>query len=903
MPAEAGAATVTIIVAPGERFSLAPRSLRSLAAHTARPFQLVYVDAGSPVAVRNEIAALAAVHGFTVIRNERPLPPNQARNIGLAAATGDVVVFTDNDLLFTPGWLPPLLDGMRETGAGLVSPVILIGEAREGRIGFAGGDMVIDRTVEPGVATTTGRFAGCRVADIAGQLSRAPSDYGALSCVLARRDLLQRVGPLDEEMLGGLADLDLALAVRAAGAAIELEPRSTVIRQDAGEPTLADARQAGLLWSDDRSRRSLDRFAAKWRLDRNGPLFVAEAALLAARQKRAGLPLRSVRAPDSALSQTASQLQDELRGLGYPAEDIAEIGVAADTAATLFGGILRSSGRTFLAHAAGTASALARAGAPATAISAGLLHSAYSHGRFPTVAGTTLPAQRVWLRRQIGPAAERLVEAYFTVGFDAADGAADDAEIETMPLDLALLIMIRVANEIDDHLDERAPGRRTLPLAPLWPLFDRALAGLGAPAMVERLRRAERPDSPPAPPGSSRPSTSYVHSPETGAKTTLAIRAPAARRALWAADPLAAIPRDAELIGIALVKNECDIIEAFVRYNLRILDGLLILDHESSDNTRAILERLQDEGLPLAVLSGDEAPLRQAQRTNLLLDRVRATRTPELVVPLDADEFIRVGDRAAFFAALGACPAGMAPLLGWMTYLPMAGDDPAELDPLRRIRHRRVAEPVPYWKAVMRRPALDDERFRFSEGNHRIFDPAGRELPWGPVEGVALAHFPVRSADQIRAKLCIGRMAERLSPDREPGHGVWWMTMHDRLATTDLRRPEGLQGFAALYSAPEAVAPLLDPLPDIPYARLAYADLIEVDATARIAHFFDAVLGPAVDAVERAGRLEAKLAESRAAAARAEAAVTALRRSTSWRITAPMRRAVTLLQAIRARRS
>ncbi len=198
MPAEPGAATVTIIVAPGQRFSLAPRSLRSLAAHTAPPFQLVYVDAGSPVAVRNEIAALAAVHGFTVIRNERPLPPNRARNLGLAAATGDVVVFTANDLLFTPGWLPPLLDGARETGAGLVSPVILIGGAREGRIGFAGGDLVIDRTVEPSIAAPTDRFAGRRVADVAGQLSRTPSDYGALSCVLARRDLLQRVGPLDE---------------------------------------------------------------------------------------------------------------------------------------------------------------------------------------------------------------------------------------------------------------------------------------------------------------------------------------------------------------------------------------------------------------------------------------------------------------------------------------------------------------------------------------------------------------------------------------------------------------------------------------------------------------------------------------------------------------------------------
>src|SRR5262249_33467964 len=179
--------------------------------------------------------------------------------------------------------------------------------------------------------------------------------------------------------------------------------------------------------------------------------------------------------------------------------------------------------------------AAAAAGAPAAARAAGLVHAAYSHGRFPTVAGTTLPAQRVWLRRQIGPAAERLVEAYYAVGFDAADGAAGEAEIETMPLDLALLTVVRGANEIHDHLDEPTPGRRTLPLAPLWPLFDRVLARLGAPAMVERLRQVAQAESLQAP-LPSRPTSSYFHSPETGEKTTLAIRAPATRRALMAAD-------------------------------------------------------------------------------------------------------------------------------------------------------------------------------------------------------------------------------------------------------------------------------------------------------------------------------------------------------------------------------
>jgi hypothetical protein len=243
----------------------------------------------------------------------------------------------------------------------------------------------------------------------------------------------------------------------------------------------------------------------------------------------------------------------------------------------------------------------------------------------------------------------------------------------------------------------------------------------------------------------------------------------------------------------------------------------------------------------------------------------------------------------------------------------MAGDDAAEIDPLRRIRHRRVAEPIPYWKAVMGRLALDDERYRLSEGNHRIFDPAGLELPWRPLDGVALAHFPVRSADQIRAKLSIGRMAERLSGNREPGQGVWWMTMRDRLAGADVRRPEGLQAFAAAYSAPSPAAMMLDPLPDIPYERLAHVDLIDVDGLARVTDFFDTILGPAIEALERADRLQAELADARSVAAladhrgaeaiaRAAAEAAALRRSTSWRITAPLRRAVTLLRMGRRHR-
>ena len=43
------------------------------------------------------------------------------------------------------------------------------------------------------------------------------------------------------------------------------------------------------------------------------------------------------------------------------------------------------------------------------------------------------------------------------------------------------------------------------------------------------------------------------------------------------------------LAGITIVRNECDIVEAFVRHNGAVLDQLYVLDNNSSDGTLEIL--------------------------------------------------------------------------------------------------------------------------------------------------------------------------------------------------------------------------------------------------------------------------------------------------------------------------
>jgi GT2 family glycosyltransferase len=115
---------ITIVVVPRERFSLSARTLESLYAHTTEPFRLVYVDGRSPSRIRRHLEAQARARGFRLVRSDRYLSPNQARNLGLRHVETEYVVFMDNDVLLTPGWLEALVGCADATGAEVVGPLL-----------------------------------------------------------------------------------------------------------------------------------------------------------------------------------------------------------------------------------------------------------------------------------------------------------------------------------------------------------------------------------------------------------------------------------------------------------------------------------------------------------------------------------------------------------------------------------------------------------------------------------------------------------------------------------------------------------------------------------------------------------------------------------------------------------
>ena len=68
------------------------------------------------------------------------------------------------------------------------------------------------------------------------------------------------------------------------------------------------------------------------------------------------------------------------------------------------------------------------------------------------------------------------------------------------------------------------------------------------------------------------------------------------------------------LAGVTMVRNECDIVEAFLRHNEAVLDRLYILDNESSDGTLEILQRLAASRLSVKVGATKVLPIIRPSR-------------------------------------------------------------------------------------------------------------------------------------------------------------------------------------------------------------------------------------------------------------------------------------------------
>lgn len=249
-----------------------------------------------------------------------------------------------------------------------------------------------------------------------------------------------------------------------------------------------------------------------------------------------------------------------------------------------------------------------------------------------------------------------------------------------------------------------------------------------------------------------------------------------------------------QLVILTWAKNEADVIESFVRHHAAFADRIIIVDNGSTDDTGEILRKLQVEGLPIDVRTNKTLFHRQAGALNELMEELD---DPDWVLPLDADEFLRA-DNGDVRATLAALSTDAVPLIRWQSYVRVPGDSD-EPNILKRITHRKKTE-FPQWTKI----AIPQSFFRLNPwiapGNHTLLDRATRrDFDYKIADGLHIAHFPVRSAEQIARKILCSWPAAYADPKRLPGNSYHWKALFDEIRLNGLPTPEKVSEYGRYY--------------------------------------------------------------------------------------------------------
>ena len=260
---------VTIIVSPRERFEMAIGSLENCLRTADLAFRMVYVDGGSPKPIAAELKRLTEAAGHTYLRFDGYIAPNYARNAGLPFVETEYVVFIDNDVAFQPGWLSAMVACADETGAGLVTPTILVGPSSKApnlKIHHAGG--ILDLTPTDAGLEMHRRhgFEHLNYPATADQLVRGETASTEFHVVLARADMLQEIGEFDTNLVGFTDEIDMAFMARQHGWKIYFEPDAVVVYDVEKPMTWREVPYFCLRWSRIKCMRAEKYFYRKWGL-------------------------------------------------------------------------------------------------------------------------------------------------------------------------------------------------------------------------------------------------------------------------------------------------------------------------------------------------------------------------------------------------------------------------------------------------------------------------------------------------------------------------------------------------------------------------------------------------------------------------------------------------------------
>jgi GT2 family glycosyltransferase len=219
---------ITVIVCSRDRPEMLREALTSILAVDYPDFEVVVVDNAPSTPLMRELIE----NEFAIARVRYVLEPraglSTARNTGLLAARGELVAFTDDDVLVDPGWLRGIVRGFRRgSDVQLVSGLVPSGELRtevqayfDGRVNWSSNlESVVYRLSAPPADLPMFPFS-------VGQFGTG-ANFAARRATLLRLDGFDTAFGVGTRTKGG-EDLDMFVRILFDGGAIAIEPSAVI---------------------------------------------------------------------------------------------------------------------------------------------------------------------------------------------------------------------------------------------------------------------------------------------------------------------------------------------------------------------------------------------------------------------------------------------------------------------------------------------------------------------------------------------------------------------------------------------------------------------------------------------------------------------------------------------------
>jgi hypothetical protein len=204
-------------------------------------------------------------------------------------------------------------------------------------------------------------------------------------------------------------------------------------------------------------------------------------------------------------AQTNLQLYKQLLDLGYEESSVQRVGDAYTYCLQLFSGWYRGNGKPFLNHLVGTASIVAAEGLAEELVIAALLHAAYSHGSLSFLPLRWGSYRRRKLATAIGTELESIVWAYHCFRLDQENLIKLSVRAESLTKLERQLITLRLANDLEDHLDDGLVlcGKRKAlyQQAANLRMLETLAAAVGHTALLDQIRELAAVSHKAVPPG------------------------------------------------------------------------------------------------------------------------------------------------------------------------------------------------------------------------------------------------------------------------------------------------------------------------------------------------------------------------------------------------------------------